>query len=251
MVRRVLRLSFAAAAVLVGGVVIRAAIALDHRRGQPPLQGLARRAQRGWCRLFCRAFGIRLEPGERALADPPVLIAANHVSWLDIVVLAAHWPVVFLSKSEVARWPIIGGVANDLGTLFIQRGGPSAARDAIDRMRSALDQGGMVVFFPEGTTSDSNFLRPFRPRLFQAAIDADTPVQPVALSYSQANGTACPNIAFTDDQSLVANVWALAGVPSVVARVQPTPPVVPEGQGRNQLATTAREHMLAVLGLDA
>jgi 1-acyl-sn-glycerol-3-phosphate acyltransferase len=249
-VRRFLRFVFAVCAVLAGGIGIRLAIAWDRYHGRHPLRGTARRVQRGWCRLFCRAFGIELARGQRPLVEPPALIAANHISWLDIVVLSAYWPVAFLSKSEVARWPIIGGVAAGLGTLFIERGGPTAARDATARMAEWLDEGGYVVFFPEGTTGDGRSLRAFRPRLFQAAIDAASPVQPVGISYTDGDGAYCPTVPFMADQSLASNVWALAGVPRLSARAEPGEQVAAEGRRRNELAQAVRAAMVHVLDVE-
>lgn len=234
----------------VGGLLIRASVAWDRWHVRDPLTGWGRLAQRAWCRWFCRVFGIRLAPGERAFADPPVLIAANHVSWLDIVVLAAVGPVVFLSKSEVARWPIIGGVATGLGTIYIRRGGPSAARDATEQMVAGLQAGNRVVFFPEGTTGDGTFVRAFRPRLFQAAIDADAPIQPVAIAYRRPDGAHSPAIPFDDDQSLARNVWSVAGERRLIARVEPADPVNPHGRKRNELATAVRDALARQLGMD-
>lgn len=233
----------------IGGLLIRLAVAWDRWRGRDPLSGAGRVAQRCWCRTFCAAFGIRVSASQRTLAGPPVLVAANHISWLDIVVLASLWPVVFLSKSEVARWPIIGGVATGLGTLYIERGGPSAARQATELMASRLREGGSVVFFPEGTTGDGSFLRAFRPRLFQAAMDADALVQPIGLAYRRPDGSLCPQAPFGDTQSLAGNVWSLAAVPRVVAEVAPAPAIAPAGRGRSELARLTREAMANELGI--
>lgn len=247
--RRSLRFLFALMAVPLGGLLIRGAVAWDRCRGRDPLRGWGRICQRAWCRGFCAVFGIRVVPGERALAEPPALIAANHVSWLDIVVLAAVWPVVFLSKSEVARWPIIGGVATGLGTIYIQRGGPTAARDANRRLVDGLDAGQSIVFFPEGTTSDGTFVRAFRPRLFQSGIDAGAAIQPVSLAYRRPDGSHSSVVPFVDEQSLARNVWLIAAERRLTARVEPAEPVRPAGRKRNELATSSRAALVRQLGL--
>ena len=249
--RQSLRFLFAVVAVVVGGLLIRLAVGWDRCRGRDPLSGAGRIAQRWWCRCFCAAFGVRVRPSERELAGPPVLIAANHISWLDIVVLASLWPVAFLSKSEVARWPVIGGVATGLGTLYIRRGGPSAAREATELMASRLRDGGHIVFFPEGTTGDGSSLRPFRPRLFQAAIDADAPVQPVGLAYRHPDGSPCARVPFGDSESLAATVWSLAAVPRLTAQVLAAPAIAPAGRGRSELSRLAREAMANELAIPA
>lgn len=248
--RRITRFAFACLAVLLGGPIIRLAVAWDRLRGRAPLQGAARRCQRDWCRIFCAVFGIRRQRGVSSLTDPPALLAVNHVSWLDIVVLAAEWPVAFLSKSEVARWPVIGGVATGLGTIYIRRGGPSAAREATERMTQRLSEGGYVVFFPEGTTGDGVSLRAFRPRLFQAAIEAGAPVQPLGIAYSYPDGSYCDRVPFTDDSSLAGNVWSLAAVPALLARLEPGRAIDVAGKRRDELASTARDGLREALGID-
>lgn len=237
--RRLLRVALAGPYTLIGGIWIVSAVALERGRGVPP-HGLGRWAQRQWCRGLCRLLGARLVVrGERPVSGP-VLLVANHVSWLDIVCLAALWPVAFLSKSEVRRWPVIGRAASALGTVYIDRGRQSAAERAAAAMRERLRAGARVLFFPEGTTGDGRGVRPFRARLYQAAIDAGAPVQAVALRYHAGDGHA-GGVPFTEEQSLVANLWQVAGYPRLTVTVTVGPPRVTHELGRSELARTTRE----------
>ncbi len=214
--------------------------ACDRHAGTLPLDGRARQAQAAWCRWLCRLYGIHLETRGEPPASPPLMFVSNHVSWLDIIVLSALQPVVFLSKSEVADWPLIGPVATGLGTLYIQRGRKAAAERATSTMVQALRQGRRVLFFPEGTTSTGLDVLPFRPRLFQAAIDAGAPVQPIAIRYCLPDGGHAPAVPFVAAQSLSRNVWALAAIPRLRATVHAAPPIKATGASRSEISGLAR-----------
>ena len=111
------------------------------------------------------------------------LIASNHISFLDIIVIASMAEVSFLSKSTLRFWPIIGFTAKRFGTVFIQRNKGGTIKKIIDTIANTLTQNRSMVIFPEGTTTIGKTVNKFHSGLFQAAINANTPVQPVALSY--------------------------------------------------------------------
>ncbi len=212
----------------------------DRRRGLPWYGGAARRAQVCACRWLCAIFRVRVTVTGAELVPAPALLVANHISWLDIVCVAALCPVAFLSKAEVRRWPLVGGIAADLGTLFIARGGRDAAAVASDTMRQRLQSGERVLFFPEGTTSDGQALLPFKARLFQAAIDSGAPVQPIAISYHRTDGSLSSEAAFVDDVPIHKHVWRLAALPALEARLHVLAPLESAGRGRSELARAAQ-----------
>lgn len=228
---------------LLGGVIrIRRGLRRDRRAGASLHHGEARREQIRWCERMCELVNIRVrQQGE--LADGAVLIACNHISWLEIPVLARLWPLAFLSKSEVAGWPLIGKVATGLGTLYIGRGNGSG--DAISVMGERLREGGKVLFFPEGTTGRGAQLLPLRPRLFQAAVDAGVPVQPLVVRYFDADGQPSRLAPFVDDQPLLAHVWNLCASGPIEARVWVGEPIASAGLGRTELARRCRDGLLA------
>lgn len=142
-----------------------------------------------WAR-FCfggaaRCLGFRVRHQGR-VADEPVLFVSNHVSWSDIPILGGTAPLRFLSKAEVARWPVIGWLAVQAGTLFIQRGGGRANQSRKD-ITDALDAGQSVLVFPEGTTTIGTIVLPFHGRLLNAAVDAEVPIQPISIGYRRNN----------------------------------------------------------------
>ncbi len=143
------------------------------------------------------------------------LIVANHISWLDIAVLARTCDAGFIAKAEVGRWPVIGMLARQLGCLFIEREARAALPGVIARMDSYAPRRGLILF-PEGTTGDGTALLPFRSSLFAAAGERWAAVQPVTLAYRRQGGTAlCPverrRIAWLGDDALLPHAMALAG----------------------------------------
>lgn len=246
LIRRLLRLPLVLLMVLGGAMVIRLGLVWDRLRGRPLHGGLARAAQRVWSRAMCRLLGLRLRVLGEPLAAGPVLLVCNHVSWLDIICQAALWPVGFLSKSEVRGWPIIGAVATGLGTLYIERGKRDAAARAAAGMAERLRQGHPVMFYPEGTTSDGSGLLAFRPRLYQAAIEAGVPVQPGVIVYLQ-DGALSRRAPFIDDDGLFEHLWRMLGVARTEVLLQLGPPLPSAERGRSELALETREYIAAAL----
>lgn len=157
-----------------------------------------RRAPRLWHRMVVRLLGLRIHIHGIPTQQRPLLIAANHVSWTDIMVLGASSDVHFISKAEVADWPLFGLLAKLQRTAFIDRSRPGSARKQVSTIAARLVNGEPMVLFAEGTTSDGNRLLPFKSSLFAAAQMAlettkeagvgDTVVQPVAIAYTRLHG---------------------------------------------------------------
>ena len=156
-------------------------------------------------RLLLRALGIRLSQrgGPRSGAS---LIVANHVSWLDVLVLASAGSMLPVAKAEIAQWPFIGFLARRSGALFIKRDRLSELPAHVDRIAVLLRQGHRVQVFPEATTRCGTTMAPFRRAAFQAAIDAAVVISPVAISYRDAAGNPVMTAAFVGETSLVTSV---------------------------------------------
>ncbi|CAN5338776.1 lysophospholipid acyltransferase family protein [soil metagenome] len=150
--------------------------------------------------LFHRAaaavVGIRITQAGERTRDMPVLLLSNHASWLDIIVLGAVAPVVFVAKSEVANWPVFGLLAKLQRTIFVERERRHKTGDATRAMGDRLQGGEVVVLFPEGTSSDGIRVLPFRSALIGAVhhtIGNSTrhdrvTVQPVSIAYTRFGG---------------------------------------------------------------
>ncbi|MBF5057887.1 1-acyl-sn-glycerol-3-phosphate acyltransferase [Alcanivorax sp. 521-1] len=227
---------------IIGHLIAGVAEAAWRRAARDPHRPEILLAKQRWCLRLLAIMGVELRV-HGALRGGPVFLVANHVSWLDIPVIAAARPCHFLSKAEVARWPVIGWLARSVGTLFIRRGaGESRAKAGEIREHLALGRG--ILVFPEGTTTDGTAVRRFFPRLFAAAEDA--PVQTVAVRYRDAAGQVDRSLAFIDDDELHHHLWRLLGRERIVVDLTFGPPV-PAAEPRER-ARLAREQIIASLG---
>ncbi len=213
---------------------------------------LGSRARLELAAAFAREMldALEVRPQVRGRPFPttdPVLIVANHVSWLDMYALNAVAGARFVAKSEVRGWPFFGTIAQRFDTLFIVRG---SYRDAA-RMRTevarALREGARVVVFPEGTTTDGTTVGRFHPALFQSAIDARAPVQPVAIRYRDGRGAPSPAPVFVGDTTVLTSVARVIREPSLSVEVTFGPPLSPLGLTRKVLAERSRRWIGAQL----
>lgn len=197
-----------------------------------------------WSRRLLQILGVRL----RVIGHPATgghITVANHVSWLDILLLAACGNTRFIAKSEIRDWPVAGWLAQAMGTFYIRRG-KGGARPLLERLRPHLLAGGSVCFFPEGTTTDGCQVLDFHPRLFAAAVETPCPVQPVALHYGPArDGTAIAPFIGEDD--LLSHLLRLLRSPGLEATISYCTPIHSQDQTRETLATQARSAIAAVI----
>lgn len=204
-----------------------------------------------WPRIFlgwaAHAAGMRATITGHPLKRH-VLFVANHLSWLDILLIAGASGAAFVSKEEVARWPMIGWLASLNDTIFVARTQRGAVRDQADALRAALAAGQPVALFPEGTTDGGAETLPFRPSLLASLYPPITGVrlQPVAVDY----GGDAREIAWVGDETAAANVRRIlsrkGSTPVAISFLEPlSPEVFPD---RKALANAARGEILAKLG---
>ena len=210
---------------------------------------LARRPS-PWPRRFLawvgRSAGIRLT----VVGTPRpshVLFVSNHLSWLDIMLIAGSSGAAFVAKDEIARWPVIGWLASLNNTIFVARTQRGAVRDQADALRAALGRGQPVALFPEGTTEGGAEVLPFRASLL-ASLFPPLPgvmVQPVALDY----GSAAGSIAWVGQEPAGANARRVLSrrgtTPVTIHFLDPIDPA--EVGDRKQLASLARARIVAAL----
>lgn len=200
---------------------------------------------RWWYRRLCRILGLRLTV--TGGLTPGILLVANHISWLDIPVLGAQGDIAFLSKAEIRAWPLIGWMAEVLGTLFIHRGA-NQARDIADQIATRARAGQVVVIFPEATTADGTQLRPFHPRLFAAAQEGGARLQPVALRYGEPDRLDRIAPFIGDDQALP-HLLRVLRHPGIQVQVQFLSPLASAGLDRKGMAEACRRAIGEALGL--
>lgn len=179
------------------------------------------------------------------------MIVSNHISWVDIFVLAASYPATFVAKSEIRQWPLIGSLCARAGTLFIERGRRSSAKHTNAAMTAAIQGGALVSIYPEGTTSDGWSLGRFHAALFQPAINASAVIQPVALRYMDRTGRYCGAPNYVGDTSFMESLWRITAARHIVAELNFLSPIEAGGQERRALASAAQWAIAGALGVGA
>ncbi|WP_069741076.1 lysophospholipid acyltransferase family protein [Streptomyces sp. EN23] len=219
--------------------------------------GPRRRLTRRWARAVVRAFGVRVTVRPHLPDGAPgggELVVANHISWLDIPLVASVLPGRTVAKREIRGWPLLGPLAALGGTLFIDRDRLRALPAAVRDIATALRSGSRVVVFPEGSTWCGRGGGVFRPAVFQAAIDSGAMVRPVRITYRSAahgaaahrSGPAAGAVAFVGADPLAASLWRVVRAAGLTARIDVLAPLPADGvDGRRALARRARA---AVLG---
>jgi 1-acyl-sn-glycerol-3-phosphate acyltransferase len=176
-----------------------------------------------WSRAVLRALGVTLR-ANGVLAARAQMLVANHVSWLDVMVLHALCPQArFVAKSDVKRWPLIGRLVAGAQTIFVDRTRARQTGEVVDAITAALVDGATVAMFPEGTTGTGHAVLPFRPSLLQAALAAGVAIRPVALRYADAHHRVSPSAPYIDDDTLLLSLWRTARADRLVVHVSVLP----------------------------
>lgn len=222
------------------GLVLEAGyrLALGHRWYLRPA---GRAVIQAWMRAACAVIGLRVEY-RCPPCDEPALLVANHVSWLDILVIHARATGVSVAKSDVRSWPVIGLLATLSGTRFIARNTLSGLNALMEDLAEILRQGGHVILFPEGTSTTGGEVRPFSPALFQCAISASVSVQALTLEYRR-EGERDPLAPFVGDDAFLPHLLKILRSPRTHATVTFAPPVRAEGCKRRSLARYTRDQI--------
>ncbi len=201
-----------------------------------------------WSGGMVRLCGLRTRTFGRPLTDP-VLLVANHVSWLDIEVIHSRVAAGFVAKAEIERWPVVGYMAKAGGTVFHRRGSGASQQQVVEAMTERLRAGGSVAIFPEGRTGPGVPVMPFHGRLLQAAVAAEVPIQPVAIRF-QRDGRYHEAIPFRDGEPFLVNFLRILGEPAGDVEVHFLEPLRLDGQGRSDLAREARTRIAAIVERD-
>ncbi|MFM0335500.1 lysophospholipid acyltransferase family protein [Paraburkholderia fungorum] len=206
-----------------------------------------RTLNRAWSVKMLRLCGMQLVVhNDSARLDRGTLVVANHISWIDIYVINAWRPTPFVSKAEIRQWPVVGWLAQQLDTVFIQREKRSDAKRIMHELSDRLSAGELMCVFPEGTTSNGLALLPFHANMFQAAVSAGAPVQPLCLMYEDAQGRQSTAPAYIDDLTLADSLNLLLRGGPLTAHVYVGAPLAP-GADRRTLAAQAEEVIAAAL----
>lgn len=206
---------------------------------------LDHRAVRWWSIGMMRVFGFRLRRYGTPLPGG-VMFVANHVSWIDITLMHSQRMMGFVAKAEISRWPLVGRLASRGGTIYHHRGDNDSLHGVMHQMVQRLEQGLAVGVFPEGRTTRGDAVGTFHARIFQPAVVAGVPAQPVALKYG-ARGDAQTTVAFAERENFMQNFLRLLGEPVRVAEVHFLEPVAASADGRRRMAEACRERIVAAM----
>jgi 1-acyl-sn-glycerol-3-phosphate acyltransferase len=205
-----------------------------------------------WSRQMLAIMGVALVVRGTPPAHGPVLLVANHISWLDILVMDAAHPARFVSKADVKHWPMLGALITGAGTLYIERASRRDAMRVVHHMAAALTAGDTLAVFPEGTTGDGRELLPFHANLIQAAISAHAPVLPVALQYLDgASGAVSDAPLFLGDTTLLQSVWRSLRADGMQACVQFGEPQMANDRDRRAWAVDLQQTVGEMLAAGA
>jgi 1-acyl-sn-glycerol-3-phosphate acyltransferase len=186
---------------------------LNYRLRLRKRPALPRRARAAWmsgvARRVALLLGLRFTITGRVPASG--LIISNHLSYLDIVILNAVTRCLFVSKAEVADYPIFGECSRWAGVVFIDRKRRSDVADVAVQMRELLEDGVPLILFPEGTTSNGDAVLPFKPSLFAPVIESGSPVTPCAIGYSLPGGSVRDEICYWGGVRLKSHLMHLLG----------------------------------------
>jgi 1-acyl-sn-glycerol-3-phosphate acyltransferase len=216
---------------------------------------------RRWSQWCLSTIGLRLvrrspqtlpnlSHSSSSVAQKGYLLAANHVSWLDIFVINAIEPQRFVAKSDIRSWPLAGKLCELSGTLFIERTRRTAVREILEQMKVAMSTRQAVAVFPEGTTNDMLGLLPLHSNLFQAVVGTENPVIPVALRYQFPGGQLCEPVRFIGAMTFVGSVLQVCKVATIEAHYWVDIPIEPQTSTRHEISAeveAAIKNGLAVL----
>jgi 1-acyl-sn-glycerol-3-phosphate acyltransferase len=196
-----------------------------------------------WCVLALRRLGV--DPQHEGALPSRGLIVANHLSYLDILLLSAVCPCTFVAKKEVRLWPVFGWMATLSGTVFVDRQRPLDTGRINDQLHATMQAGVPVVLFPEGTSSNGTQVLPFRSPLFAAAVYTGEAITPAYISYQVSEGSVADDVCYWGDMTFFPHLLRLLSLSEVKARVRFSAEAL-RFDDRKQAAEITREHVVAL-----
>lgn len=203
-----------------------------------------------WSAKLMRMLNLRLKiSGELPdKATTTAMFVANHISWLDIWAINSIHPVRFVAKSDVRHWPVVGWLARKTGVIFIERERRRDTARVSELSAQVLRSGECLCVFPEGTTTEGEYMLPFRSSLLQAAVDTESLVWPVAVRYLLPDGKVNTAVAYAGETALWESVYAIASQQEISAELIFLRPI-PAQKDRRVLTQLAEQAIRSTLHL--
>lgn len=225
-----------------GGLLAAAGIDFAWQRSQRSVRSRAEWMQ-CWSRRILRSLAVEVE-----IQGQPMrvgMVVCNHLSYLDILVLGTQQPMVFVSKSEVRKWPILGPLVACAGTVFLERQKRGDLVQATTAMQAVVGAGISVAFFPEGTTTDGSYVRPFHAGLFEPAVTQKWNVTPAWIGYELPDGSTAAAVSYWGDMTFLPHFLKLLTQPPITTRVH-WGERLPQPSDRKQLAALAHQAVVSL-----
>jgi 1-acyl-sn-glycerol-3-phosphate acyltransferase len=204
-----------------------------------------------WSRFFVRWMRITVDT-----PTPPLgrAFVSNHLSYLDVIVLGAQQPSVFLCKADVKSWPLVSTIVGGAGTIFVERERRSSAAKAAEQLHAVMQQGVPVVFFPEGTSTDGTGVLPFRAPIFEAIVESNAQAWPMYLHYDLPGATdraetVRNDICYWGDHTFATHIFKLLRYDGITARIRYAPQPI-EANNRREAAERSHDAVVKMM-LDA
>lgn len=204
-----------------------------------------------WSLTLLDILNVRVKvKGEPHPAKPAnSMLAANHVSWLDIFILYTQYYARFVAKAEMRTWPVIGWLSMKVGTLFIKRVRRRDTERINQKISQALRGGDCIAVFPEGTTSDGTYLQAFHSSLLEPAVMSQSTLYPVALRYPNLDGAVNTEVAYADGTTLLSSLLKILAQQEIHAELIFGKPIPSQGKNRRELARAAEAAIASRLNL--
>ena len=197
-----------------------------------------------WSADTLKLLGISVEViGDVGIsaAKPSRLLVANHISWLDPLVIQTLQHSIFVAKQEVSRWPVVGQIAKGCDVVFVNRGSPSSARKMVQGLTEALQNNMCIAGFPEGTSTEGHQVGLFHSNLFEVAVANSCEVIALSLRYKDPASQAMRlEPAFVGDIGFLQSLHRVICAPPMVVQVVVSEPIAPHGHTRRTLAQLAQ-----------
>ncbi|PSJ18248.1 lysophospholipid acyltransferase family protein [Nitrosomonas supralitoralis] len=211
---------------------------------------IQRKMMQRWSGDLLSILAIRLQCHGRlpTVEIPCVMMASNHVSWLDVCVLMTACPTRFVAKAEISRWPILGRLSKNVGTLFIERAKRTDTLRINRQISDVLEKGERVTVFPEGTTTEGTQLNHFHASLLQSAVITDALLYPVAIRYRNSAGEVCQEAAYIES-SLVLSLRRILSQTRIDVELTFNSPILCGTKNRRELARLSEQAIADTLSV--
>lgn len=177
------------------------------------------------CRIILKAFNIKLHSVGVPQHDQTFLVVSNHMGFIDILMLASHFPMCFVTSQEMRETPFLGLLTEMGGCIYVDRRNRTKILGELHQIAKALTDGFRITLYPEATSHNGECVLPFKRTLIMAAAHANVPIQPVVVNYRKINGESFglkwrDNVCWYGDISFIGGLWSALKTSKIEAEIE-------------------------------